>query len=71
MQTSKQYPIDGMYRIRSAITKPNRMMPDAGRNGTITMEVATKTFLRCQCKNRITNLFKIKLSLKFTLNRRE
>lgn len=31
--TSKQKPIDGMYRTLSAITKPNLINPDAGRNG--------------------------------------
>lgn len=45
MQTSKQYPIDGMYKMRSAITNPKRMMPDAGKNGTIIMAMAIKTFL--------------------------
>jgi hypothetical protein len=32
---SKQNPIDGMYKILSAITKPTRIMPDAGKNGMI------------------------------------
>lgn len=46
MHINKQYPIDGMYKIRSAITKPNLIMPVAGKNGIIKKLIAMQTLLK-------------------------
>lgn len=46
MATRRENPIEGMYKILSAITNPSLMMPMAGRNGTIISENAMRIFLQ-------------------------
>jgi hypothetical protein len=44
--TRSENPIDGMYKILSATTKPTLIMPLAGKNGTMRSETAMRTFLK-------------------------
>ena len=46
MATRSENPIDGMYKIRSAMTNPTLMMPHAGKNGTTIKDSAMRIFLK-------------------------
>lgn len=44
--TNRQYPKDGTYKTRSAITKPTEMRCDDGVNGTMRNAMAMRMCLR-------------------------
>lgn len=60
MATRTENPIEGMYKIRSAMTKPTLMMPLAGRNGTMSRDRAIRIFLenKIQINKWTENIFK-------------
>lgn len=43
-------PIDGMYKILSAMTKPTLRIPKAGENGMIRSTRAVRSFLKLKQK---------------------